>query len=100
MRQSSNFVGEMPPLRDVGLTSAARSVLQRMACKRAPRRREHDCDILGHVTRPSLRAGGDRARSEGPGGAEAIRPASGELGATRGRIALERELERVPGSPR
>jgi hypothetical protein len=42
--------------------------MQRMARQRARRRRrEHDCDIIGHVTRPSLRAGGDRARSEGPG---------------------------------
>lgn len=79
----------MPPLRDVGLTSAARSVMQRMACKRARRRRERDCDIIGHVTRPSLRAGGDRARSEGPGCAGwTIRrtvAASGETGAGRER---------------
>jgi len=82
-----------------------------MACQRARRRRERDCDIIGQVTRPSLRAGGDRARSEGraaPDGDPAARgnvrrdrraATSGEIGARRVRIAPERELERVSGAP-
>jgi hypothetical protein len=56
------------------------------------------------VTRPSLRAGGDCARSEGPGCAgRTIRlavAASGETGAGRERVALEPEPGRVSGSPR
>jgi hypothetical protein len=71
-----------------------------MACQRArPRRRERDCDIIGHVTPPrcepaatALAARGPTAMAEEPAGRGGGR---GACGARHEPIALERELGRI-----